>query len=80
MTDDIDPKEVGLRLKALRKAFNLSGGYVASTCGLDQSNYSKVERGKVNLTVKDAAKLCKLYDVDLDYIFLGDETHAPKRI
>lgn len=71
------PVEVGRRLRALREAFGLSGTAVAEQCGLDQSNYSKVEKGAVALTVASAAILARLYGCDLDYLFLGDPKHAP---
>lgn len=74
----LTPSEVGQRLRRLREQFGLTGVYVASTCGIDQSNYSKIEKGDVNLSVAAALALCEIYGVDLDYIYRGDPTNGPR--
>ncbi len=70
--------EVGLRIRLLRESMGLSGSHVARSCGLDQSNYSKIEHGAIRLQPEHAAELCTLFGVDLEYIYLGDTTNGPK--
>ena len=48
--------------------------------GIDQSNYSKIERGKRYLTLEQCIKLAGLLDTSMDYLaeLTDDESPYPK--
>ena len=56
------------RLKELRQDRDLTQTQVADILGTDQSYYSKYERGKHPMSIKDLVTLCKFYGVSADYI------------
>ena len=73
------PKQMGQRLKELRKEQGYSQRQVADYLGIDQSNYSKIEHGKRRLNrLSQVIKLCELYDCTQDYILLHSNNHTPQ--
>lgn len=68
----------GERLKDLRLSFGFTQQQVADYLNMDQSNYSKIEKGKRNLTkLSMVLKLCELYGCTQDYILCrSDEYHG----
>lgn len=62
------------RLKDLREDHDLKQEAVATILKIDQSYYSKYERGKIPLPIEHLITLCKYYNVSADYILgLTDE-------
>ncbi len=62
------------RLRELRKKFQYSQLKVQMETGIDQSNYSKMERGVKIPTLEQAIDLALLYHTSIDYIVgLTDE-------
>lgn len=55
-------------LSELRKENNYTQKYVAEYLGIDRSNYSKYELGKLSISIEILIKLAKLYNVTTDYI------------
>lgn len=45
-------KAIGARVRAERKARNLSQDALALACGIDRSYMGRIERGEVNITVE----------------------------
>ena len=68
------------RLKALRTAKGFTQQKVATLTGIDQSNYSKMERGLIQPTYEQYILLAKLFDTSMDYIAgLTDEPNPHPR-
>lgn len=62
------------RIKELRSEKNLSQAQIASVLGIDRSNYSKYELGKLEPGNDMLIKLAKFYSVTTDYL-LGLEDY-----
>lgn len=78
MSKNSDAAEVGRRLRLLREMFDCSQEKIGEACGVHQSNYSKIEKGKIGITPSQAMKLADFFRVDLDYIYRGHELHGPR--
>lgn len=52
-------------LLTARQAQGLSQARVAEMLGKSQAVYSKIERGKVQLSAQDALTLCQVFKIDL---------------
>lgn len=62
------------RLKDLRKRKGYTQLNIQMETGIDQSDYSKLERGLRKPTYDQAAQLSHLFDTSIDYIYgLTDE-------
>ena len=72
-------KQIGERLKYLRKSNNYTQEDVAKYLNIDQGHLSNIENGKRNITNYKLKKLCNLYNCSKEYI-LGDDINynAPK--
>lgn len=57
------------RLKDLRKSKGYTQLNVQMVTGIDQSDYSKLERGLRKPTYDQAAQLSYLFDTSVDYIY-----------
>lgn len=56
------------RLKELRQDKDLTQAETAAILKIDQSYYSKYERGKHPMPVEHLATLCEFYGVSADYV------------
>lgn len=63
---------VNAKMKELRLEHGFTQQYVADALGIDRSNYSKYERGKLEPNPDMLIALTKLYNVTADYL-LGIE-------
>ncbi len=59
---------IGERLVELRKERGLSQKEVAKMLGIDRSNYSKYELGKLEVNPAMIRNLTEIYNVSADYI------------
>lgn len=64
--------QLGNAIKKVREAKGLSGKEAAAACKLDQSHYSRIERGKIDPTFSIVAKIAKGLDVELHELFRAD--------
>lgn len=48
-------------LRYLRRSHNLTQSAVASLLGISRSTYSMLERGKTQMTLEQAFRICQLY-------------------
>ena len=64
----LNKKEIGIRLKELRKSLNLSQLEFASRCELAQRTYSNYETGLNLITTTNLYMICKTYNISMDYI------------
>lgn len=56
------------RIKELRIQKKESQIKVSTILGIEQSYYSKLERGKHEISVKDLIRIAEYFDVSTDYI------------
>lgn len=56
------------RIVELRKDKGITQQAVADMLGIDRSNYSKYELGKLEINIDMLRKLSKFYEVSTDYI------------
>ena len=61
-----DAKEIGKRLRNLRKSLQLSQDEFAKKCNIPQSTYSHYEIGYKMITTLNLYSICKTYHVSMD--------------
>ena len=71
-TDDLEKRiqrRVGARVRELRQAAGITAVVLAGRAGLSQGQLSKIENGKATLSVKTLARLCRIFDRPVGYLF-----------
>ena len=66
-------KLLGMRIKILREALNLSQEQLAEQCGFDRTYISMIERGKRNMSFSNLAKIAAGLDVSVSQLTEGIE-------
>ena len=69
---------IGDRIKELRELKSLSQKAFAEILGIDTSQYSKIERGKMFPTIPQLTEISKYFNLSIDYIITGKECAAPE--
>lgn len=64
-------KIIGENIVNLRKSKKISQYALAFECGIDAPNLRKIEKGKVNPTVKTLLKIATALDVSINEFFKG---------
>lgn len=59
-------------MKILRESKNYSQDYVANKLGINQNAYSKLENGKVKITLERIRQLAEIYNVKPEYFLSTD--------
>ena len=59
-------------LQQARTAAGMSQQQAAAILGKTQSHYSKIERGAVALSLRDAGKLCREWNLDPSHLLTTD--------
>lgn len=67
----LNKKEIGKRLEMCRVKLNVKPTEFAQRAGVDQSQYSKIEKGKLALSSNIWDKLYATYKLDKAFILLG---------
>lgn len=75
--DELRQEAIGERLKAVRLAHGLKALDIAIMLGCEPNYWSRWENGRRPIPLDMAYKLTKVFEVDLDYIFLGDIRAIP---
>ena len=71
-------KTIGTRLKTLRHSNGYTQQQVADYLKIDQSNYSKMERGVRRIRyLSQVHKLCDLYGCTEEFLLYGKEEYEP---
>ena len=65
------------RLKELRKARGYSQVKIQMLTGIDQSDYSKIESGKRNMSFEQCRRLAKALETSMDYLAVLTDDSAP---
>jgi TRAP-type C4-dicarboxylate transport system substrate-binding protein len=62
-------QRVGARVRELRLAAGITAVVLAERTGISQGQLSKIENGKAALSVKVLARLCRIFDRPVGYLF-----------
>ena len=62
-------QRVGARIRELRLAAGITAVNLAAQAGLSQGQLSKIETGKAALSVKTLARLCRIFERPVGYLF-----------
>ena len=65
------------RLKQLRKSLGYSQVKIQMLTGIDQSDYSKIENGKRNLSFEQCRQLAVALETSMDYLVGRTDEPAP---
>ena len=63
---------IGRRLELTRAVFGLAQNEFCVRAGIAQNTYNQYERGVRTPSLENAIALVKVYDLTLDWLFLGD--------
>ena len=64
-------KEIGSRIKGLRKENGLKQQEMAEYLGIGRSNYSRIETGDVLPTLKILLKLIDVFNISINWLLTG---------
>ncbi|NRD77376.1 helix-turn-helix transcriptional regulator [Bacillus sp. BRMEA1] len=62
-------KEVGMRIKQLRKEFNKTANEIVEAIHISQPYYSQIENGHVPVSIENLIKICDFYGITLSEFF-----------
>ena len=66
-------KDIGIRIKKLRKDNKYSQQFIAAKLNISQSAYSLIESAHNNVMINHVLTLSELYNVSTDYILRGED-------
>jgi transcriptional regulator with XRE-family HTH domain len=67
-------KNIGIRIKEKRKENSLSQKDLAEKVGIDNSQFSKIESGKLLPTISQLVEICSILNESMDWIVLGKKS------
>lgn len=62
---------MGKRMRALRRANDLTQGQLAAICQCSQSTIANIERGRRKPSIEIAEKIADALDTTIDYLLKG---------
>lgn len=71
MSEDVN--QIGLRLKGLREALDMTADEFADSCSIPVSAYLDYESGVKDLTISVLKKIASKYNVDISILMFDDE-------
>lgn len=77
MVDAEKPEAIGHRLTLVREVYGMKQFEFAQQAGIQPNTYNQYEQGKHPPSVANAIKLCKKFNITLDYIYLGKTEGLP---
>ncbi len=66
---------IGENLKKLRKAKGLSYRRLAEQVGISHANLSEYEKNEITPSFENVLKICKFFNVPLEYLLLGEKSN-----
>ena len=66
---------IGENIKKFRELKNITRDKIASDLNMSLSNYSKIERGEIDLTISRVQEIAKILEVDVSQILNFDAKH-----
>ncbi len=76
-SDKYPHREIGMRLRAIRRLTGLSAKDFAAECGFGETQYANWESGYRRPLPENAAVLVDKFGVTMDFIYLGRDTALP---
>jgi len=64
-------KDIGYRIKCIRKEHNLNQTQFAKTIGISQGNLSEIEMGNSNPSAETLVSIRQQYNVNLNWLLTG---------
>lgn len=61
-------KIIGERIRETRIENEKTGIYISTILGIDQSYYSKMEKGKHEIKLETLYRIAELFNISLDYL------------
>ncbi|MCH5320861.1 MAG: helix-turn-helix transcriptional regulator [Eubacterium sp.] len=61
-------KIIGERIREARIENEKTGIYISTILGIDQSYYSKMEKGKHEIKLETLYRIAELFNISLDYL------------
>ena len=77
LSPEMRPDRVGIRVTAMREALKMSSAQIADSAGIDRSLWTRIEKGKEGLSIKNAVILSDLYGFGLNYIYRANINDVP---
>lgn len=77
--EDLIQKNVGIKIRELRKAGKMNAIDLALKAGISQGQLSKIETGKANVSIKNLAQLCRILGRPLNYLFQTEDKSTAVR-
>jgi len=71
-------KEIGERLRTLRKASGFSRNELSKCLNLTLGHIGLIERGERGLTAEMLINIGKIFNCSMDYLLTGTESNAPR--
>lgn len=65
---NIAKKQIGIKLKEVRKSLNLTQQKLSDECGFFQTTYSGYETGRYLINTITIYTICKKYNISMDWI------------
>ena len=69
----IDHKEIGKKIRLLRKMNNMTATELAIKMGIDQPKLSKLELGRLKWSVDLLMKVSEIFEIPVDQIISGND-------
>ena len=63
---------LGLRIKATRKLINMSQSQLAALCNIEKGSFSRIEAGKINITVLTIINIAHILKVSVSSLCEGE--------
>ncbi|MDR2130990.1 MAG: helix-turn-helix domain-containing protein [Odoribacteraceae bacterium] len=63
--------DIHIRIKELRKSQSLSGKEFSREIGIDNSQYSKIESGKLTPTIQQLMVISSKFNISIDWLLTG---------
>lgn len=70
----MDNKELGKRIRELRKSRNLKQDDLALALNLSRGQISNIETGKRSVSLSQIQKLCSLFKIDMAFLGIEPDT------
>ena len=66
-------QRIGDKIRELRKSEHISSTKLSGLVGISQGQLSKIENGKITISIKTLSKLCRVFNRPLSYLFQEDD-------
>ena len=78
--DTLDKKSIGQRIRAAREQHHWTREELAEKVELSVNTMAEIELGRNGTRLENFVRLCRLLEVNADYILFGDAPPAAQRV